>query len=43
MSTRFKIPGTLAYNNHDYGKLLLDYWAMISSLPHEEKKYFGEH
>ena len=42
-STRAMLPGMLAYNNHDYGKCLPDYWAMISSLPYEKKKYFSEH
>ena len=42
-STLDMVPGELAYNNHDYGKMLPDFWAMICSLPYERKKYFSEH
>ena len=41
-STGAMLPGMLACNNHDYGKCLPDYWAMIGSLPYEKKKYFSE-
>ena len=37
------LPGLLAYNNHDYGKYLPDYWAMISNLTEVKKKYFSDH
>ena len=42
-SSHDMLPGLLAYNNHDYGKWLPDYWAMISNLPDERKKYFSTH
>ena len=37
------LPGLLAYNNHDYGRYLPDYWAMISNLPEDKKVYFSTH
>ena len=37
------LPGLLAYNNHDYGRYLPDYWAMISKLPSDRKKYLSTH
>ena len=43
LSTRAKLPVMLAYNNHDYGRLLPDYWATISSFPYEKRKYFSEY
>ena len=42
-STRAKLPVMLAYNNHDYGRLLPDYWATISPFPYEKRKYFSEY
>ena len=36
-------PGLLAYNNHDYGSWLPDFWAMINNLPHDRKMYFSKH
>ena len=41
--SRTMLSGMLAYNNHDYGIWLPDYWAMISSLLYEKKNYFSEH
>ena len=37
------LTGLLAYNNHDYGRWLPDYWAMISSLPEDQMVYFKDH
>ena len=37
------LPGLLAYNNHDYGRWLPDYWAMISNLPNDRKEYLSSH
>ena len=34
------LSGLLAYNNHNYGKMLADYWAMLSSLPDDVRDYF---
>ena len=31
-STYDMLPGLMAYDNHDYGRWLPDYWAMLSSL-----------
>ena len=42
LSTYAMLPGILVYNNHDYGKWLPYYWAMVSSLPYEKKNYFSE-
>ena len=42
-SSRDMLPGLLAYNNHDYGRWLPDYWAMISNLTHDRKIYFSDH
>ena len=42
-STYDMLPCLLAYNNHDYGRWLPDYWAMISSLPTEQKEYLTKH
>ena len=32
-STRAMLPGILAFNNHDYGKWLPDYWADYDKFP----------
>ena len=42
-STYDMLPGLMAYDNHDYGRYLPDYWAMISSLADDQMTYFGDH
>lgn len=42
-STYNMLPGLMAYNNHDYGRWLPDYWAMLSSLSNEQKEFFNNH
>ena len=37
------LPGWLTYSNHDYGRWQPDYWAAMSSLPYEKKKFLSEH
>ena len=32
----------MAYNNHEYGRCLADYWASINSLPPDQYKFFEE-
>ena len=32
-SNRAMLPGILAFNNHDYGKWLPDYWADYDKFP----------
>ena len=33
----------MAYNNHDYGRWLPDYWAMLSALSDEQMAFFNDH
>jgi len=42
-STYHMLPGLMAYDNHDYGRWLPDYWAMLSSLSDEQMAFFNEH
>ncbi|KAL8565961.1 hypothetical protein ACOMHN_054946 [Nucella lapillus] len=42
-STYDMLKGLMAYNNHDYGRWLPDYWAMLSSLADEQKTFFNAH
>ena len=42
-STYDMLPGLMAYDNHDYGRWLPDYWAMLSSLSNEEMAFFSDH
>jgi len=36
-------PGLMAYDNHDYGRWLPEYWAMLSSLSDEQMAFFNDH
>ncbi len=38
-STYDMLPGLMAYDNHDYGRWLPDYWAMLSCLPDEQMTF----
>ncbi|KAL8603169.1 hypothetical protein ACOMHN_032615 [Nucella lapillus] len=42
-STYDMLKGLMAYNKHDYGRWLPDYWAMLSSLADEQKTFFNAH
>ena len=42
-STYNMLPGLMAYDNHDYGRWLPDYWAMLSSLTDEQMVFFNDH
>ena len=42
-STRDMLAGMLAYNNHDYGKWLSDYWGMMTSLAEDKWQYLSQH
>ncbi|KAJ4940036.1 hypothetical protein JOQ06_029467 [Pogonophryne albipinna] len=42
-STYNMLPGLMAYDNHDYGRWLPDYWAMLSSLTDEKMAFFNDH
>lgn len=42
-STYDMLPGLMAYDNHDYGRWLPDYWAMLSSLPDEQMTFINDH
>ena len=35
--------GLMAYDNHDYGRWLPDYWAMLFSMTDEEISFFNDH
>ena len=37
------VPGLVSYNNHDYGRNLPDFWAMLLNLPEEQSSYFAVH
>ena len=41
-STHGMLKYLIAYNNHEYGRWLLDYWASINSLPPDQYKFFEE-
>jgi len=43
ISSTYMLPGLMAYDNHDYGRWLPDYWAMLSSLPNEQIDFFNNH
>jgi hypothetical protein len=43
VSTFNMLPGLMAYDNHDYGRWLPDYWAMLSSLSDERMAFFNIH
>jgi len=42
-STYDMLPGLMAHDNHDYGRCLPDYCAMLSSLSNEEMAFFNDH
>ena len=42
-STYDMLPGLIAYDNHDYGRWLPDYWVMLSSLSDEQMGFFSDH
>ena len=42
-STYDMLPGLMAYDNHEYGRWLPDYWAMLSSLSEEQMAFFSDH
>ena len=42
-STYDMLPGLMAYDNHEYGRWLPDYWAMFSSLSEEQMAFFSDH
>ena len=42
-STYNMLPGLMAYNNHDYGRWLPDYWAMLPTLPDEQMTFISNH
>ena len=33
----------MAYDNHDYGRWLPDYWAMLFSMTDEQISFFNDH
>ena len=41
-STHGMLKYLMAYNNHEYGRWLPDYWASINSLPPDQYKFFEE-
>ena len=42
-STFNMLPGLMAYDNHEYGRWLPDYWAMLLSQPDEVMEFFNTH
>ena len=42
-STYNMLPGLMVYDNHDYGRWLPDYWAMLASLTDEQMVFFNNH
>ncbi len=42
-STYNMLCGLMAYDNHEYGRWLPDYWAMLSSLSDEQMAFFNDH
>ena len=42
-STYKMLPGLMAYDNHDYGRWLPDYWVMLNSLSEEQRTFFNDH
>ena len=42
-STYDMLPGLMAFDNHEYGRWLPDYWAMLSSLSEEQMAFFRGH
>ncbi|KAG1677198.1 Echinoderm microtubule-associated protein-like [Nymphon striatum] len=36
-------PGLMAYNNHEYGRHLPDFWAMLNNLSEDQSRYFSLH
>lgn len=43
LSTYNMLPGLMTYDNHDYGRWLPDFWAMLSSLSDEKMVFFNIH
>ena len=43
VSTYNMLRGLMAHDNHDYGRWLPDYWAMLSSLSDERMAFFNIH
>ena len=37
------LSGLLAYNNHEYGRNLPDFWAMLLNLPEEQTRFLSVH
>ena len=37
------LSGLRAYNNHEYGRNLPDFWAMLCNLPEEQSRFFSLH
>ena len=37
------LPGLMACDNHEYGRWLPDYWAMLSLLSEEQMAFFSDH
>jgi hypothetical protein len=42
-STFHMLSGLMAYDNHEYGRWLPDYWAKLFSLPPEQMEFFSDH
>lgn len=42
-STYDMLAGLMAYDNHEYGRWLPEYWAMLSSLSAEQMAFFNDH
>lgn len=42
-STYNMLRGLMAYDNHDYGRWLPDYWAMLSSLSDVQMEFYPVH
>ena len=42
-STYSMLAGLRSYDNHDYGRWLPDYWAMLSSLSDDKMEFFMNH
>ena len=42
-SAHEKFPGLMAYNNHEYGRHLPDFWAMLNDLSEDQSRYFSLH
>jgi len=42
-STYDMLRGLMVYDNHEYGRWLPDYWAMLSSLSDDKASFFNDH